>query len=123
MSKWTTARFLFTFYLLFIYFLNKTHLVVESHHSSGEGTGDHFEKVRSLAGRGAACPVGRLLLINVAHQVGGEVLQVVGATLQAHEEDDRQPVEHVVHCGAGEGSTELLAVTHLEKINSFAAVT
>jgi hypothetical protein len=43
------------------------------------------------------------------------VLQVVGGALQSHEEDNREPVEHVVHCRARECALELRTVTHLNR--------
>ena len=89
------------------------YLIVQPDHGPGEGAGDHLEKVRGVGD--AAVAAGLLLLVHVPDQVAGEMLQVVGAALQPHEEDDGEPVEHVVHRGAGEGPLELLPVTHLRR--------
>ena len=87
-----------------------THLVIQTDDGPGERPGDHLEKVGGVSDPGRPVPA---LLPDVADEEGGEVFKVVGAGLQPHEEDDGEPVEHVVHRGAGEGAPELVPITHL----------
>lgn len=51
---------------------------------------------------------------HLAEDDPSEVVQVAGGHFEGEEDQDAQPVEHVVDHSPGEGAFELLAVANLE---------